>query len=655
MSYLKFDRSLMINLEYSLYRSVLRTNRKGAYQNTSISGCNTSKYQGLLVMPVPYLDDENHVILSAVDETIIQHGAEFNLGIHKYSGDIYYPRGHQYIHEFNCDSVPQTIYRVGGVLLSKETMFSSRENRLMIRYKLIDAHSPTIIRFKPFLAFRKASQLTRENDQVDRSYRQVENGISTCMYFGYPELFLQFNKKPEFIYHPDWYRGIEYIQDQQNGDSYQEDLYVPGYFEMSIEKDEEIILSASDIGIDTSILFDEFEYELEKRTPRSNFYNCLRNSSHQFFYIPKNEETYLLAGYPWFKVRARDLFISLPGSTLAVDRVDDFEKIMDSTIPHLKDFMEEKPLKNIIKQIEDPDVLLWVIWALQQYRKENNETSNEKYTPFLFFIMKYILTNKHPNLKVNNETGLVYTDGHDVAVSWMNATLNGKPVVPRSGYLVEFNALWYNALCFAEEIAEITKDKELTTLFREKIEIVRRTFVTTFMNEAGYLYDYVENDYRDVNVRPNMIFAVSLDYSPLERSQQKSVIDYVTKELLSNCGIRSLSPKSGNFKPHYEGSPEEKTFAYFNGMAFPWLFGSYIEAYLRVFHKSGLSLADRIMVAMEDEMQNNCIGTISEMYDSTPPFLGRGGFSFAMSVSELLRALKLMKSYESEPQKGSTI
>ena len=645
MSYLKFDRSLMINLEYSLYRSVLRTNRKGAYQNTSISGCNTSKYQGLLVMPIPYLDDENHVILSAVDETIIQHGAEFNLGIHKYSGDIYYPKGHQYIREFNCDSVPQTIYRVGGVLLSKETMFSSRENRLMIRYKLIDAHSPTTIRFKPFLAFRKASQLTRENDQVDRSYRYVENGISTCMYFGYPELFLQFNKSNEFIYHPDWYRGIEYVLDQQNGDSYQEDLYVPGYFEMPIEKDEEIILSASDIMVDTATLADEFDDELRKRTPRSNFYNCLRNSSHQFHYIPKENETY----------RARDLFISLPGSTLAVERINDFEKIMDSAIPHLMDFMEEKPLKHTIKQIDDPDVLLWVIWALQQYWKEDNETCIEKYAPFLFFIMKYILTNKHPNLKVNIETGLVYTDGHTVAVSWMNAMLYGKPVVPRSGYLVEFNALWYNALCFAEEMAEITKDKELTTLFREKAEIVRHTFVSTFMNEAGYLYDYVENGYADVNVRPNMIFAVSLDYSPLERSQQKSVIDYVTKELLSNCGIRTLSPKSGNFRPHYTGSPEEKTFAYFNGMAFPWLFGHYIEAYLKVFHKSGLSLADRIMVAMEGEMQNDCIGTISEMYDSTPPFIGRGGFSFAMSVSELLRALKIMKSYESEPQKGSTI
>ncbi|NLX67669.1 MAG: 4-alpha-glucanotransferase, partial [Bacteroidales bacterium] len=335
MSYLKFDKELMINLEYSLYRNVLRTNRRGAYQNTSISGCNTTKYQGLLVMPVSYLDDENHLILSSFDETVIQHGAEFNLGIHRYAGDNYNPKGHKYIREFNSDSVPKTIYRIGGVILSKEIMFSSKENRLMIRYTLLDAHSPTIIRFKPFLAFREISQLTRENDQVDKSYREVENGISTCMYSGYPELFMQFNKKPEFIFHPDWYRDIEYLQDLQSGDTFQEDLYVPGYFEMSISKGEEIIFSAGDIVVDTSKLAEEFDFEIGKRTPRSNFYNCLKNSSHQFYYIPQKDKHYLLAGYPWFKVRARDQFIALPGCTLSVDKPQDFELMMDTAIPHL--------------------------------------------------------------------------------------------------------------------------------------------------------------------------------------------------------------------------------------------------------------------------------------------------------------------------------
>lgn len=645
MSYLKFDKELMINLEYSLYRNVLRTNRRGAYQNTSISGCNTTKYQGLLVMPVPYMDDENHLILSSFDETVVQHGAEFNLGIHRYAGDNYSPKGHKYIREFNCDSVPKTIYRIGGVILSKEIMFSSKENRLMIRYTLLDAHSPTTIRFKPFLAFRKISQLTHENDQVDRSYRVVENGISTCMYFGYPELFMQFNKTPEFMYHPDWYRGIEYLQDLQSGDTFQEDLYVPGTFEMSIEKGEEIIFSAGDIMVDTANLAKEFDLEIYSRTPRSNFYNCLKNSSHQFKYMPGKEDQYLLAGYPWFKVRARDQFIALPGCTLAVDKAPDFVKTMDTAIPHLRNFMADKPSKSFLKEIEDPDVLLWVTWALQQYWREYKESFIVKYSAFLFEIIDYLLEGRHPNLAYRQEEGLLSTYGREVAVSWMNAMQDGRPVIPRSGFLVEFNALWYNALKFAEEIARETGAMAEAEALEGRARLAGNSFTEVFLNSAGYLYDYVDDYHKDLNVRPNMIFAVSLPYSPLERGQKKSVIDFVTKELLTACGIRSLTPKSDQFHPHYTGNEGEKQLAYFNGMAFPWLLGPYIEAYLNVFHMSGLSLADRIMGEMEGEMQNDCIGSISEFYDPSPPFIAHGGYSFAMSVGELLRAHRIISSY----------
>lgn len=646
MSYLKFNRDLMINLEYSLYRNVLRTNRKGAYQNTSISGCNTTKYQGLLVMPVPFLDDENHLILSSFDETVIQRGAEFNLGIHRYAGDNYSPKGHKYIREFNSDSIPKTIYRVGGVILSKEIMFSSKENRLMIKYTLLDAHSPTKIRFKPFLAFRKASQLTIENEQVDKSYRNVENGISTCMYSGYPELFMQFSKDPEFIYHPDWYRDIEYLQDLQSGDTYSEDLYVPGYFEMSIAKDEEIIFSAGDILVDTSNLAIEFDIEKNKRTPRSNFYNCLKNSSHQFYYIPNNGENYLLAGYPWFKVRARDQFISLPGCTLSVGRPDDYEKIMDSAIPHIKNFMVGKSTRGYIKQLNDPDVPLWVIWSLQQYYLEFKDKFIEKYSDFLLEIINYILDGKHHNLFFHKDNALLSTNGKDKPASWMNAIIDGQPVIPRSGYLVEFNALWYNALKFAEEIAKEKGNIELSNSLSFNAQTACKSFTNTFMNDAGYLYDYVDGPYRDPNVRPNMIFAVSLPYSPLGKRQKKSVLDFVTKELLASCGIRSLTPKSEKFRPHYSGTESDKKFAYFNGMAFPWLFGAYIEAYLNLFQLSGLALAERIMVSIENEMQNDCIGSISEFYDSNPPFIAHGGYSFAMSVAEVLRAKKIMNSFK---------
>ncbi len=645
MSYLKFDKDLIISLEYSLYRNVLRTNRSGAYQNTSISGCNTTKYQGLLVMPVPNLDDDNHLLLSSFDETVIQHGAEFNLGIHKYSGDNYSPRGHKYIREFSSESIPITTYRVGGVVLSKEIMFSSQKNSVMIRYKLLEAHSPTTIRFKPFLAFRNVFQLTQENDTVDKSYREIENGISTRMYEGYPELYMQFNAKADFVFQPHWNKGVEYLQDMQQGDTYKEDLYVPGYFEMPIKKGDSIIFSASDFLRDTNELAEEFEKEIKKRTPRNSFYNCLKNSSHQFFYIPKSGEQYLLAGYPWFKVRARDQFISLPGCTLAVGRVDDFEKIIDTAIIQIKSVMAGKPSNGLLKQIEDPDMALWAIWSLQQYAKERSKQFHEKYADIVIEIIEYIISNKHWNLRVDANNGLLYTNGHRRPASWMNAELDGRPVTPRSGFLVEFNALWYNALKFGEEIYKEKGDTMLKRQISQNADLVKESFTAIFLNSSGYLFDFVDGDYSDWSLRPNMLFAVSLDHSPLEKHRQRSIVDFVTKELLTTSGIRSLSPKDEKYKPYYTGNPREKEVSYFNGPAFPWLLGPYIEAYLKVYKRSGLSLANRIMVELESEMSNDCIGSISELYDASPPFIAHGAYSFAMSVAELLRAMKLMEEY----------
>ena len=159
MSYLRFEKAVMTNLQESLRRELLRTNRSGAYSSSTIADCNTRKYHGLLVVPVPELDDENHVLLSSFDCTVIQHGAEFNLGLHKYQGNNYSPNGHKYIREFTCDVVPTMIYRVGGVILKRETIFQCYEDRILIRYTLVDAHSATTLRFRPFLAFRSVRQL----------------------------------------------------------------------------------------------------------------------------------------------------------------------------------------------------------------------------------------------------------------------------------------------------------------------------------------------------------------------------------------------------------------------------------------------------------------------------------------------------------------
>lgn len=642
MSYLRFEKAVMTNLEESLRRELLRTNRSGAYACSTVVDCNTRKYHGLLVVPVPELDDDNHVLLSSLDVTVIQHGAEFNLGLHKYQGNNYSPKGHKYIREFDCDKVPTTLYRVGGVVLKKEVVFQHYEDRILLRYTLVDAHSATTLRFRPFMAFRSVRQFTHENSTASRAYEQVDNGIRTCMYAGYPYLYMQFSKKNEFVFQPDWYRGIEYPKEQERGYASNEDLYVPGYFEMPIKKGESIVFSASTSEIKTSGLKKLFDSEVESRAPRDNFFHCLVNAAHQFHIREKNDDRYLIAGYPWFKCRARDTFISLPGLTLAIDEQDYFELVMQTASKALREFMAGKPQSGKIYEIEQPDVPLWAVWSIQQYAKfAGRDKCSTMYGKLLEEIIHYIIDGKHPNLRLD-DNGLLYSNGRDKAVTWMNSTAYGRPVVPRSGYIVEFNALWYNALKFCASIsAENGREKEAAEL-EELAKTCSESFVNTFLNEYGYLYDYVDGNMIDWSVRPNMIFPVAFDYSPLSREQKRSVLEVCTRELLTPKGLRSLSPKSGGYNPMYVGQQTQRDYAYHQGTAWPWLGGFYMEACLKVYKNTRLSFIERQMVGYEDEMNYHALGSISELFDGNPPFHGRGGMSFAMNVAEVLRSIKLL-------------
>ena len=646
MSYLKFEKALMTNLQESLPKELLRTNRSGAYSCSTIVDCNTRKYHGLLVVPVPELDDDNHVLLSSLDVTVIQHGAEFNLGLHKYQGNNYNPMGHKYIREFDCDKVPTTLYRVGGVILKKEVVFQHYENRILLRYTLVDGHSATTLRFRPFLAFRSVRQFTHENATASRDYAEVDNGIKTCMYAGYPDLFMQFSKKNNFIFQPDWYRGVEYPKEQERGYASNEDLYVPGYFEMNIKKGETIVFAASTSEIKSRSLKALFDKEVSERAPRDNFFHCLVNAAHQFHRRESNDDRYIIAGYPWFKCRARDTFISLPGLTLSIEEDDYFELVMKTAMKGYYEFMEGKPVTVHIAEIDQPDVPLWAVWALQQYAKEKGkEACLKKYGKFIKDVVMYVKCNHHPNLKLM-PNGLLYTDGKDKAVTWMNSTANGRPVVPRTGYIVEFNALWYNALCFCASLCELAGKEKDQQQFLEAAELAKQSFLDTFLNEYGYLYDYVDGKMIDWSVRPNMIFPVAFDYSPLSQDQKKRVLDICTRELLTPKGLRSLSPKSGGYNPVYVGPQSQRDYAYHQGTAWPWLGGFYMEASLKMYKRTRLSFIERQMVGYDDEMSCHCLGTISELFDGNPPFTGRGAISFAMNVAEILRALELLEKYQ---------
>ena len=547
MSYLKFDKNLMINLEQSLPKEMIRTNKSGAYHCTTIVGCNTRKQHGLLVIPIPEMDDKAHVLLSSLDESVIQHEASFNLGLHQYGDNVFSPNGHKYIREFDCERVPKLTFRVGGVILTKEKVFISHENKILIKYTLIEAHSPTTLRFRPFLAFRNANDLVVQNGDINTEIRPAENGVSTCLYPGYPRLFMQFNKPAEWVNDPHWYNGIEYHKDKVRGIPYKEDLWVPGYFELPVKKGESIIFSASTFESDPDTFEKTYDIELTTRTCRTSFYNCLKNSAKQF-YLKNDSGMYIMAGYPWHKVRSRDEMIALPGCTLAIGHEEDFHLIMDTFLDALRRNIETRQPDRMINEIDLPDIPLWTIWAIQQYRRFMGAGKcRERYGAVVRELVEHIRAGRIRNLMAD-PNGLLKSEGENSPVTWLSASINGRPIIPRTGYILEFNALWYNGLCFLANLYEsVGEETAYVAEINALAEKVKESFISTFLNEYGYLYDYVNGAYTDLEVRPNMAIAIGLEYSPLDRRQRKRVLDFCTRELLTPKGLRSLSPKSHNY------------------------------------------------------------------------------------------------------------
>lgn len=642
MSYLKFDKRLMINLQQSLPKEMLRTNKSGAYHCTTIVGCNTRKQHGLLVIPIPEMDDQAHVLLSSLDETVIQHGAPFNLGLHQYGDNVFSPNGHKYIREFNCETVPVVTFRVGGVILTKEKVFISHQNRILIRYTLLDAHSPTKLQFRPFLAFRNANDLCMENSAIDTSTRPAENGISTCLYQGYPELYMQFNKPVEWHADGHWYKDIQYYKDRDRGLPYTEDLWVPGYFELSIEKGESVIFSASTFESDPSTFAATYKEELSCRTCRTSFYNCLKNSAKQFYLKNKNG-MYIMAGYPWYNVRARDELIALPGCTLDIGHREDFERIADTFIEALRRFINDGVKDRTIHEIDLPDIPLWLLWTLQEYAlAQGKEACRERFGHVIKALVNAVREDRVPNLHMQPD-GLLKTDGRNKPVTWLSASIDGRPIIPRSGLVLEFNALWYDALMFAADLFDgLEEERRFSASLRLLAESVAPAFRAAFLNANGYLNDYVDGGYVDPEVRPNMAIAIGLEHSPLDRRERRKALDFVTRELLTPKGLRSLSPRSPAYRPVYVGNPYEREMAVHQGPARPWLFGFYAKAYLSVFGRQGAGFIERQLIGYEDEMTQGCIGSLSEMYDANPPYTGRGAVSTAKNVGQILAAIRLV-------------
>lgn len=675
-----FDKPACQNIRRALRKEWLLTNGLGDYASGTVPGCNTRKYHGLLVTDLAD-PPGRHVLLSTLEESVLAEGREFFFSCRKHPG-VYYPTGHEYLEHMETGDWPLFRYRIGPLLFTREIVLARGRSMLLIRYTVncldLDLESgeevPKLtLRIKPLLAFRNVHDLTRENMDLQVGVFPVGGyspGFSIRPYNALPPLFMQVHgAHSTFLPGPDWCRNVDYFMEEERGYPSREDLFLPGQFDIALTPGTSILLSASTEEAQEPL--DElWTAETERRlalTERSStLFGQLRREAARYLVrrpdAPERAQgsTAVTAGYHWFDVWGRDSFIALPGLTFVAGRMHKGEDILSAAgrqmqggvFPNLFGGGGRRPAFNSV------DASLWYVWAVQQmllWAPEKENFAREECWPRI----KEVLTAYKRGVTVENgaplahmdDEGMLHTGDASTQFTWMDAHTEGAPVTPRHGCPVEINALWYNALAFADELARRYDEPNWRCpelLLRLRAAFRQRLWVA---QGDGRLADVWRDGVQDVSVRPNQIFAVSLPYSPLDPDDWAPVVECVRNNLLTPYGLRTLSPHDAAYKGYCEGEPARRDAAYHQGTVWPWLLGAYGEALLKTAWDARgavAALLDTLTPLFSSHLADAGLGSISEIFNGNTPYAPGGCIAQAWSVAECYRLLRLLEKNEPE-------
>lgn len=642
MAALTFDKKELGNLEYSLTREMLATDRRGGYMSTTIVCCNTRKYHGLIVAPIDD-SDRSFVLLSSLDESIILDGQRFNLAIHRYRG-VYEPRGHKYITDFKYTPNPAITYRIGDVVLKKELLWIHRRTQLMVRYTLVEGNVDQItLQLRPFLAFRDRHDVSKANMYANAMSYPVDGGVKCKLYDNFPWLNMQCSEKStEFVPAPEWYNDFEYTMELQRGYEAYEDLLTPGYFELTMKVGQSIIFSASTEEVEAAGLMQDYENSVSRRTEKIDFHSCLQHAARQFLVNRPDGAMEVVAGYPWYGVVGREAMSSLPGLTLEQDHKEDCMAIIE-TLFQKATIDDVHPSLHPSNAVDAP---LWIYRTLQILEEQiGAEAIWEKYGFHMKTLLNYYRSGECANVTLH-DNGLIWAWSDEKSLTWMDTTADSRKYASRrNGYQVEVNALWYNAVSYTLELAQKFGDTEFVESINWLPERTKETFNQLFWLGEGWLADFVNHDSKECSVRPNMIIACALKYKMLTDQQQMSIINTVHQHLLTPKGLRSLSP----INPLYGfGGMSTNNIAPKNGSVWVWPLMFYAKACFDVMGESFLPEAEAILANFEENIEFCGIGSVSEYFDPDPPHTPRGAISQAWSVASLLEIHKMVKEYKAK-------
>ena len=640
MAFLKFNKSELVNLGYSLRREIILPSKTGAYCNTSIVTCNTRRYHGLLCVPIDAFGAFRYVLLSSLDESLTLRSKRFNLGIHCY-GDVYEPRGHKYIVDFDADPVPKVTYKIGEIVFTKELVMAPDQNQLLIQYTLVSAPAKVRLSLKPFLAFRRVHDLTHENAAARTGYKEIPGGVAFNLYEGFPDLNLQSSRKAEFEYAPLWYKNVTYSDEMRRGFDCREDLFVPGSFSLDLAPGESVVFSAgADAPVAPAGLKRRFASLVERIGPITSFHDQLVRAADSLIRDSHGRKQ-IVAGYSWLLTGLlRETLCSLPGLTLyGKNDPKEFEVILDNLIED-----NQERFYHRTTQVEAP---LRLAVVLQQYIAYGAPAKKvwAKYGKVLEDVLESYLPGHRQEVAMH-PNGLLWAQMDGVALSWMNTYADGRAITERAGYQVETNALWYNAVCLA---LSLEKSKEFARRWTPVKELIEQNYQPTFWNaDLGFLADYVDGYGQHLELRPNQIWAVSLDFKPVSDEVISEVMRVVNAELVTRRGIRSLSPRDVRYKGVYEGAQRERDEAYYNGCAFPYLLSQYCYASFNMMGANFIGRAEWLTEGFYEDLSKHGVGSFSELYDGDPPHEPHGAISSAMTVASLLNINWLINKYREE-------
>jgi predicted glycogen debranching enzyme len=664
-----FNRETLSRFEEVIGKEWLITNGLGGYASSTVPGINTRKYHGLLVAALHPPGDRT-VCLSKLDEDVIVGSDVYSLGATEFH-DVIYPQGYKLIQEFSLAPFPTYLYGLGGVKVDKTIFMPKNKNAVSVIYKVSNKNSSEAkVRIYPLLTCRYFHTV------VDRwknplTFTQKSSIKELEVTFQHPEAtILVRSTDGEFKEKINWLERLHYRAEALRGESSIDDCFQPGYFEVQVpakmEKEfaitaavshesreaRKVLASVGTIGEVNGSFNRELSrqsdllvnfYSLHPEVPMSDWLNWILLAADSFIVENAAGKKSVIAGYFWFEPWGRDTFISLPGLLLVTGRFDEAKDILQSFIQYCKgglipNFVTDKsgePAYNTV------DGTLWYVNAVLQYLK---------YTGDFGFVGDTLWENLQAIVDFH-ERGTLFgirldDDGlilHGSRLTWMDAVVDGEAVTPRAGKAVEIQALWYNALRTMELLANQFGEHSLAEKYANMANKTSRSFNDKFWNpELGCLFDVLEAKGADASLRPNQIFAVSLDFSMLNKDNSEKVVDVVNRELATPYGLRTLAVNDPKFVGKCFGDRRSRDIAYHNGTIWPWLLGPFVTAYLKVngyTAKSRLNTLENLVLPLfTDGIHQAGLGTLSEIYDCDLPYTPRGCISQAWSVAEPLRA-----------------